>query len=118
MTRISNTRPEPPQGPVPRRQEHKPRITRQRAKRMSEDAEYNAVRDVYLRENPQCCWCLKPASQVHHIAGGIHRRKSLANPDTWLPVCDVCHEYIAAQPVKLQCLIKHMATDAAVGRCR
>lgn len=118
MTRIHNNRPDPPKGPIPRRDKHTPRITRQKAQRMTEDAEYNALRDVYLRENSQCCWCTMQATEVHHICGGVARRKSLTNPDTWLPVCQECHRVIEALPVRVQCLIKHLVTDAAIERAR
>jgi hypothetical protein len=85
----------------------KQRISRQRRKTMNATAEYNAMRDIYLKENPNCCMCVSPATQVHHIVSGTAgRARSLLNPNTWLGVCADCHGLVAEFAVRYQRVIK------------
>lgn len=112
MSRISNTRPDPPKGPVPRQQpKDNPKITRQRRERMDATAEYNAIRDNYLEQHGQCCWCMQRATEVHHIYGGIHRADSLLDEETWLPVCQDCHRIVEGFSKRTQLYIKYEVTE-------
>ncbi len=96
------------------------RVTRQRRARLNRDAEYNAFRDLYLEQNPCCVLCDKPATQVHHIVGGVAGRgRSLLNPDTWLGVCGTeCHELIEAQSKAVQVSLKQTAVRETIERLR
>jgi hypothetical protein len=100
----------------------KQRISRQRRKTMNATAEYNAVRDIYLEQNPHCSnpGCSFFATQVHHIVGGTAgRARSLRNPDTWLGVCsEHCHNEVASQPVMVQAALKALMITKTIDRLR
>lgn len=99
----------------------KQRISRQRRKRLDRDAEYNAMRDIYLEQNPTCSYCWsRPSQQVHHIVRGVAgRARSLLNPDTWLGVCSVeCHEAIERMTLREQIDLKKIAIDQTIERLR
>lgn len=106
MTRISNNRPDPPPGPVPRQTDAKPKLSRQKLERMSEDQTYLALRARYLADNPRCAYCGEAATQIHHLCGGPNRRISLTNENTWLEVCEPCHRVVEGLDKQLQVFIK------------
>lgn len=118
MTRITNNRPNPPKGPTPRGAEKKPKLTRQKLERMTEDQAYLAMRSRYLADNPQCVHCCQRATEVHHLQGGPNRRVSLTNTNTWLEVCGNCHRVIEAMDKPLQVLIKMLSVQRANERYR
>jgi hypothetical protein len=92
--------PAPPEKP-------KQRISRQRRKRLDKDAEYRAIRDVYLEENSQCANCFADATEVHHIICGVAgRAASLLNTNTWLGLCHECHGDLQGASVLQQYRIK------------
>lgn len=96
----------------------KRRITRQRRARMDRDAEYLALEDIYLEENPSCVNCPDYAKQVHHICRGpAGRAASLLNQDTWLGVCgDVCHAEVDALPLEDQIRMKQFQVLETINR--
>ncbi len=98
----------------------KQRISRQRRKRMDRDAEYLALRDIYLEQNPDCVCCGKPATQVHHIVGGTAgRARSLLNSDTWLAACSIeCHKELADLSKDMQCQLKCDNIEDTIARLR
>lgn len=86
---------------------------------MDKDAQYNAIRDVYLEENKTCVCCGDWATQVHHIVRGTGgRARSLLNMDTWLGVCGPCHDKVEKLPTWLQVAYKHHAVTEAVAECQ
>ena len=107
-------RPAPPQGSGAK----KPKLTRQRRKTISEDAEYNALRDIYLEQNPLCMWCRGQATEVHHILRGKYRRHGLRNPLTWLAVCRRCHDVVDGFNWDIQASIQHLACLRTIERLR
>jgi 5-methylcytosine-specific restriction endonuclease McrA len=93
--------------PTPPEKRPKQRISRQRRKTMDRTAEYNAMRDIYLEENPRCYMCHREATQVHHIVRGTAgRARSLRNTNAWLGLCQNCHEIIPRYSLQLQSLMK------------
>jgi cytochrome c553 len=86
--------------------------------RMDRDAIYNAIRDVYLLENPNC-WCGYPATEVHHIVRGTAgRSRALLNTNTFLGVCGDCHGRIEKMPWVDQVAIKQATIIQTVERLR
>lgn len=97
----------------------KPKLTRQRRKRMDEDAVYNAIRDVYLEQNPLCMYCgFMASAEVHHICRGKDRRRSLLNPETWLGLCRSCHDFVEKFSWEIQVCIKQNAVRTTIERLR
>ena len=95
----------------------KQRISRQRRKRLDRDAEYNAMRDIYLEENPECFACFDDATQVHHICSGVAgRAASLLNPDTWLPCCQNCHDKLEGTELYKQIIMKKKFAGDTINR--
>lgn len=120
MTRISRPRLDPDPPPKKGAKPGPSRVTRQRRERLNRDAEYLALRDIYLEENPECVQCGKPATQVHHIVGGVAgRARSLLNSDTWLGVCSTeCYETIASISWLGQSAIKAVMVKKTIERLR
>lgn len=62
---------------------------------------YNEVRKEYLANHLYCeanlTGCLTVSNQVHHKVG---RGANLANVDTFLAVCGVCHRWIEDNPAE------------------
>lgn len=88
----SRVKPRPPYVSPPKVDKSRKRLSRQRRDRLTTDEEYNALRDIYLEQNPACEMCGKPATEVHHIVcGTAGRAASLLNSNTWLGVCEACH---------------------------
>jgi len=104
--------------PAPQPKKPKQRISRQRRKRLDKDAEYLAIRDVYLEENPACCSCGSIASEVHHICRGANRGRSLLNTDTWLGLCGDCHRQMDKLAIAAQVRLKESAVRYAIERLR
>jgi 5-methylcytosine-specific restriction endonuclease McrA len=102
---------EPPQKP-------KRPLSRQKLKTMDRTAVYNAIRDVYLEENPKCCSCGCAACEVHHICRGANRGRSLLNVDTWLGLCGDCHRQMDNTTLEAQIRLKLSAVRYAIGRLR
>lgn len=75
-------------------------------KRAAANKEYSKVREVYLRENPECCYCRLPATEIHHLCSGGSRAKSLVNSDTWMGLCNSCHLAIQQGPILEQVATK------------
>lgn len=114
MSRIDSNFRKPP-APQPAKPK---RLSRQKRKRMAEDAEYNAMRDIYLEENPSCVYCGQQSTQVHHIVRGKDRRKGLRNPSGWLEVCGVCHDLVEKLSWEIQACIKQNAVLRTIERLR
>lgn len=54
----------------------------------------------------RCDVCLTaPATDIHEIAAGSHRDRSLQRPRTWLYVCRACHDEIQGKPYGEQLLV-------------
>jgi 5-methylcytosine-specific restriction endonuclease McrA len=66
------------------------RINRVSKKHKIELAVYSDKRKAYLLRNPYCVVCGCLASQIHHKA---RRGKNLNNEETWMSVCQPCHQY-------------------------
>lgn len=119
MTRIQfpDRKPPPPQS-----EKKKRRITRQRRERLDRDAEYLAMRDIYLEENPKCVRpkCGKRANQVHHIVRGTAGKvRSLLNSDSWLGVCSSeCHDAVEKMTPDAQIKLKQRTVRATIERLR
>lgn len=100
----------------------KRRVSRQRRERMDRDAEYLALKDMYLAENPECTFasCVVPATQIHHIVRGTAgRARSLLNTNTWLGVCGgECHDALERLPVEIQIAIKQNSVRLTIERLR
>ncbi len=98
--RISRPRhelnPAPKHGAKPERKVRKAKLTRERLARLSDDAAYNAVGDVFKTANPHCFYCGQPFEpgqlQNDHMAGGPNRGESLLNFDTICNTCQTCHD--------------------------
>jgi 5-methylcytosine-specific restriction endonuclease McrA len=103
--------------PVPQEKPKRP-ISRQKLKTMDRTAIYNAIRDVYLEENPACCSCGLPSSEVHHICRGVNRGRSLLNVDTWLGLCGECHRQMDNATHEAQVRLKERAIRYAIERLR
>jgi 5-methylcytosine-specific restriction endonuclease McrA len=95
-----------------------PRISRQKKQRMTKDQEYLRLRDIYLDENPACCSCGIPASEVHHICRGVNRGRSLLNVDTWLGLCRDCHGKMDNATFEAQVRLKERAIRYTIERLR
>lgn len=95
------------------------RLRRRTAKRRTADDEYNALRDIYLRENPDCAVCTCRAVQIHHIVrGNAGRAASLCNPLTWIGVCDNCHDLMHSTSVAYQEAILFGQIGRTINRLR
>ncbi len=66
----------------------KQRISRQRRQRLDKDAEYLAVRDIYLGDNPICAECGQHSTRYHHFCNGATRGSSLTNTDLGMGGCE------------------------------
>ncbi len=67
-------------------------------KRKVENEEYFRLREIFLREHPNCeCGraCSRKSLEVHHRKG---RGKYLLAVGTWLAVARVCHRWITENP--------------------
>lgn len=102
--------------PAPKK---RPRLTRQRRKRMNEDEVYLAIRDEWLLCNPYCARCGKQAWSIHHILRGSNRQRALLNSDTWLGCCsDECHDAIEKLSVDNQIKLKCRQVRETIRRLR
>lgn len=119
---MSQVKPTPMYQPTPAAPKPKRRVSRQRRERMDRDAEYLAVRDVYLESNPVCSrpGCGRAAVSVHHIVRGTAgRSRSLLNADTYLGVCsDECHDAIEKMTPDAQIKLKQRTVRATIERLR
>lgn len=106
----------------PRPEDVKPkpaRISRQKIKRMTSTAEYNALRDIYLEQNPECAICGRASNQLHHICRGVHRAGSLRNTDTVLAVCSIeHHDQLERMTVEQQIKLKQKMVRETIERLR
>jgi hypothetical protein len=107
--------------PVPQ-ERPKQRISRQRRKRLDKDAEYTALMDIYLEQNPICAapYCYKQSTAIHHIVRGTAgRARSLLNTNTWLGVCgDECHDQLERLSWCEQVEIKQSEVRMTIERLR
>lgn len=88
-------------------------------KRAAANREYAKVREVYLRENPECPVCRRfAAAEIHHICSGGNRASSLANSDTWIGLCGMCHVIMQAATTEMQVYTKLTATLRTINRLR
>jgi ribosomal protein L32 len=77
----------------------KNRINKVSEKKKKEDRAYYALRDVFLKNHPQCKLnlqgCFLRSTDVHHV----HRRgQNYLNVKTWMALCRNCHEYVERHP--------------------
>lgn len=93
-----------------------PRLTRQRRKTASDNAIYNALVDEFLRVNPACAYCGRPATQCDHICSGPARRKTLRNFDTINACCADCNQAHYPAAVKLAAKLRHVVRAVIDGR--
>ncbi len=97
----------------------RPALTRQRRERLSKDATYLVLRDLYLESNPFCVRCGKKSTQVHHVCRGQFRAQSLLNTDTWLGVCgSECHDAVEKLPIEKQVALKQRTVRLTIERLR
>lgn len=73
-----------------------------RSKKMQKlDQIYTKLREIFMRDHPQCQACLPGcmggATDVHHKKG---RGKWYLVVSTWMAVCRKCHEWIELHPVE------------------
>ena len=72
-----------------------PEQNRPSARERGYTAEWNRIRNQYLRANPSCEFCGAEARQVHHVVriedGGTH------DWDNLRAVCMSCHNRLTAQ---------------------
>ncbi len=120
MTRVDPGRWQPPNP-----KDIEPRkaiITRQKRKAMTDEQEYNAVRDIYLEENPICAYpkCGRPANQVHHIVRGTAgKARSRKNPNTFLGACsEKHHDLIEKMTPEKQIKLKLKTVRETIERLR
>lgn len=79
-------------------------------KRQRRNRETKPARDAYRAENPWCQWCCNAdATELHEIARGPSRDKSLSERAAWLHLCRQCHQVIALIPVDGQLAIKRIS---------
>jgi hypothetical protein len=56
------------------------------------DAEYQAIEAAFLRDNPVCHYCPRPAIVAHHDEDWMYATKeAYYNPDNMTPACGPCH---------------------------
>jgi hypothetical protein len=96
------------------------RLNRRNRSRMKLDEIYNCMADIYLECNPNCAMCdIKYATQVHHICrGDAGRAASLLNIDTWLGVCQDCHDELDGMKPVMQMRLKVQAVEKAILRLK
>jgi len=58
---------------------------------------YRIVRDIYIKENPNCEICNSLSQDLHHKKG---RGKNLSNVEYFMSVCRKCHIFIHENPKK------------------
>lgn len=103
----------------PEAQDKPARISRQKKKRMTEEQEYLAIRDTYLAENPSCVKCGQTSTQVHHmVRGTAGKAVSRLNPNTFLEVCDKCHDKVERMKPEAQLKLKQRKVRETVIRLR
>jgi hypothetical protein len=94
-------------------------LNRRTAARKKDDEIYLALRDVYLHENPRCAMCRGASQCVHHVVRGVAgRARSLLNSDTWLGLCNTCHDAVERLPIAEQVKLKQSAVKATIERLR
>lgn len=49
------------------------------------------TREEFSYDQDRCWICGAPASDVHEIARGVHRKQALEERCTWLKLCRECH---------------------------
>lgn len=57
--------------------------------------EYRIVRDIFMKDNPNCECCGMPSQDLHHKKG---RGKNLSELKYFMSVCRKCHNYIHENP--------------------
>ena len=88
-------------------------------KRAAANREYAKVREVYLRENPQCACCGGAlATELHHICSGGSKAKSLVNTETIVPLCHDCHVSVQHYETNAQVRMKLEYVIKAINRLR
>jgi hypothetical protein len=65
------------------------------AKRRKESDEYRKLRIEFLRLNPTCMRCGKPAQCIHHWAG---RRSNYLRVETFRASCIACNDFAKNDP--------------------
>jgi hypothetical protein len=94
--------------------------TQQQKRRAKKLRDYKRARDIYLDETFACevCASVRPdkrarrAIELHHIARGIHRDRTMAMRSTWLAVCQKCHQELddySKWPLSKQLSVKLLA---------
>jgi 5-methylcytosine-specific restriction endonuclease McrA len=58
------------------------------------------IRDaVFARARGKCERCGKaPPDHLHHLIGGIGRRRAMEDVDTCAALCEPCHRHVHAHP--------------------
>lgn len=108
-----------PRGKSEPEERKKPRLTKQRRERMSDDQTYNQVAAIYKAEHPYCMFCGEESANLatDHICRGVAgRASSLLDFDTWINQCPQCHE--KSQAVEVKVLAKLRNVIVAVERHR
>ncbi|MEO6901585.1 MAG: hypothetical protein ABI241_00695 [Bacteroidia bacterium] len=76
------------------------RIPKVSDKRKVLDREYNALRKVFLIENPICQINGKRTTEIHHKYCGKDREKYYLDTSTWMAVNRASHELIHSNPIE------------------
>ena len=63
-----------------------------------QDRVYNILAKAFLIANPKCAVCGRPATEVHHIRPRSVRPDLVCDPDNFLAVCKVSHQFIHDHP--------------------
>lgn len=87
---------------TPKAKPARKRIAKQSEEGRERMAVYLAIRELFLRYNPDCARCKEVygvymlATTVHHKSGRLS--DSLYDVRHFLPLCIVCHEYVETHP--------------------
>jgi hypothetical protein len=65
------------------------------SRRLDEQKIYSVRHPLFLRENPDCQRCGRPAQCIHHWAG---RRSNFLREETWRASCYGCNDFAKQHP--------------------
>ena len=91
-------------------------------KKEKEIRETSPARKLYREAHPECQVCQSnPTTEVHEIARGGCRQRSVRDADCWLAVCHECHERLGDYswwPIEKQVALKCRRTIESVNEVR